>query len=549
MKNNQPVSQVEIPFPTGCYLVSRTDLKGIITHANDAFVNISGFTRDELMGKSHNIVRHPDMPPEAFADLWRTVKSGMPWTGLVKNRTKTGDYYWVRAFVVPIRRSGQTIGYMSVRTEPSRADVAQAGKLYAAVATKQQAWPAIRVGLMGRLSFAMRAWLITGGVAALGVAIALLSLLAESPQTATAVLGALVSLSSLAMGAYLALRIDRPLTRVTEFFGQISEGNLTNEVDVHGRDETGKVFCQLGAMQVHLLAMIDDITAASVRVETGCGNVNRDLRRMDEESERQLDRVKSVAAATEQLSVSVREVANSTIETNHAAERAQSLLDSGRKEIVSAIERTESVVHAVQHSNQTMAELSRAIDKIGKVTVIIQEIAAQTNMLALNAAIEAARAGEQGRGFAVVADEVRSLAERTTDSASDIVTTVGQIQSITAQAVQSMEQARASVDAGIITLQDSASCLEGVGEAASQVTAMAGSIAAATEQQTRASADVARNMEQISQSIETNVATGRQSRQAAVELQAAAEALNQMTGSFQLHKHGLQRHRQSANSH
>jgi len=549
MKINQPVSQVEIPFPKGRYLVSRTDLKGVITHANDAFIDISGFSREELIGKSHNVVRHPDMPPEAFADLWRTVKSGMPWTGLVKNRTKRGDFYWVRAFVVPIRREGRSIGFMSVRTEPDRAHVAEAGKLYAAVARKEHPWPAVRAGLAGRFSFSLRSWSITGGLAAMGAAITVLSLTAASPQIATAVLGGLVSLSSLAVGTYLALRIDRPLSRVTEFFGQISEGNLTNEVDVHGRDETGVVFCQLGAMQVHLLAMMDDIAAAAVRVETGCATLNADLRTMDEESERQFDRVKSVAAATEQLSVSVREVANSTNETNLAAERAQSLLEDGRKEITSAIERTQSVVHAVQRSNQTMAELSCAIEKIGKVTVIIQEIAAQTNMLALNAAIEAARAGEQGRGFAVVADEVRSLAERTTDSAADIVTTVSQIQSITSQAVESMEQARASVDAGIVTLQDSASCLEGVGEAASQVTAMASNIAAATEEQTRASEDVARNMEQISLSIETNVATGRQSRAAAGELQSAAEALNQMTGGFQLHKHDLQRSGPPANSH
>lgn len=116
MKNNQPVSQREVPFPSGCYLVSRTDLKGTITHANDAFVNISGFSRAELLGSSHNIVRHPDMPEAAFADLWTTVKSGLPWRGLVKNRCKNGDFYWVEAFVVPLKQDGRITGYMSVRT-------------------------------------------------------------------------------------------------------------------------------------------------------------------------------------------------------------------------------------------------------------------------------------------------------------------------------------------------------------------------------------------------------------------------------------------------
>ncbi|HET7774776.1 MAG TPA: PAS domain-containing protein, partial [Azospira sp.] len=118
MKINLPVINQEAPFPKNQYLVSKTDLKGVITYANQAFVEISGFSRDELIGASHNLVRHPDMPSQAFADLWQTVKSGNPWRGLVKNRAKDGGFYWVEAFVVPVAKNGKTVGYMSVRTEP-----------------------------------------------------------------------------------------------------------------------------------------------------------------------------------------------------------------------------------------------------------------------------------------------------------------------------------------------------------------------------------------------------------------------------------------------
>jgi aerotaxis receptor len=130
MKTNLPVTQREKPFPPGKYLVSKTDLKGVITYINDAFQELSGFSREELIGKSHNVVRHPDMPPQAFEDLWNTVKEGRPWRGIVKNRAKDGDHYWVDAFVVPLRHQDQTVGYMSVRSEPSRAQVVDAEALY-----------------------------------------------------------------------------------------------------------------------------------------------------------------------------------------------------------------------------------------------------------------------------------------------------------------------------------------------------------------------------------------------------------------------------------
>ncbi|HEY0844529.1 MAG TPA: Tar ligand binding domain-containing protein [Noviherbaspirillum sp.] len=138
MKKNFPVTGQEKLVPEGVRLVSRTDTKGIITFANDAFVEVSGFSRDELLGSSHNIVRHPDVPPAVFEDMWETLKKGLPWRGLVKNRTKSGDHYWVDAHVVPVRKNGETIGYMSVRTRPARESIPKAEALYAEVARTGQ---------------------------------------------------------------------------------------------------------------------------------------------------------------------------------------------------------------------------------------------------------------------------------------------------------------------------------------------------------------------------------------------------------------------------
>lgn len=127
---NAYVSQKEVPFPFNAVLISRTDTKGIITYANDAFVAISGYTREELIGKSHNIVRHPDMPPQAFKWLWDAMKERRPWRGTVKNRCNNGDHYWVRATVAPVFEEGKIIGYSSVRRPPTREQVAEAEGLY-----------------------------------------------------------------------------------------------------------------------------------------------------------------------------------------------------------------------------------------------------------------------------------------------------------------------------------------------------------------------------------------------------------------------------------
>jgi len=130
MKNNLPVTNHEVVMEDGKTIISTTNLKGIITSVNEYFIDISGFTEQELIGKNHNIIRHPDMPPAAFEDLWEHMKASRPWTGLVKNRCKNGDYYWVRADVTPVRENGRVASYMSVRSKPGRDEITQAEALY-----------------------------------------------------------------------------------------------------------------------------------------------------------------------------------------------------------------------------------------------------------------------------------------------------------------------------------------------------------------------------------------------------------------------------------
>lgn len=146
MKINLPVTQNEIHLRDDTMIVSRTDLKGLLTYVNKDFLQISGFSESELIGESHNIVRHPDMPPEAFADLWNSLKAGRPWVGYVKNRCKNGDFYWVEAHAAPVWEGGQIVGYLSVRRKMPRELVDPTDKAYRAFREKRAAGLAILDG-------------------------------------------------------------------------------------------------------------------------------------------------------------------------------------------------------------------------------------------------------------------------------------------------------------------------------------------------------------------------------------------------------------------
>lgn len=124
------VTQLETSFPKGCLIVSRTDTSGIITHVNESFVLMSGYPKSELIGQPHSILRHPDMPPAAFKDLWDTLERGEKWHGYVKNLRKDGGFYWVSATALPNIRKGKVLGYTSVRRQPSRKQVEECIALY-----------------------------------------------------------------------------------------------------------------------------------------------------------------------------------------------------------------------------------------------------------------------------------------------------------------------------------------------------------------------------------------------------------------------------------
>ncbi|MHB9101514.1 MAG: methyl-accepting chemotaxis protein, partial [Sulfuricella sp.] len=350
-----------------------------------------------------------------------------------------------------------------------------------------------------------------------------------------AVGGAIIGLLLAAIAAMLLVRaIIHPLRQVNEIFDRIAQGDLRNEIDISGHNEIGQLQCAMAAMQVHLKVMLDEITLASTGIERRCDHLNTQMSGVVEHSDHQHDRVQEVAAAMEEFSQSVTEVAESAGATSHAAVASQSIVANSTGQMAKSLAATSRVVAAVQASSGTIAELSQAIQRIGAITLTIKEIADQTNLLALNAAIEAARAGEQGRGFAVVADEVRKLAERTANSTTDITQTVSDIQGATQIAVTAMDQAVREVEEGIGLMKESEASLGQITATSEKVTDMSRHIASAAKQQSVASEEVARNMEQISGLIESNATAAQQAWQDTEELAKTAEELRVLVRHFEV---------------
>ncbi|OYU29431.1 MAG: chemotaxis protein [Burkholderiales bacterium PBB2] len=262
MRSNLPITQQEYLLREGMTIVSRTDLKGRITYINEDFIEASGFTEAELIGQPHNLVRHPDMPEEAFADLWATLKAGRPWTGMVKNRCKNGDFYWVVANATPVREGDSVVGYMSVRTRPSREQIQAAEQLYRRFKDGQaQGWVirdgvGVRSGLADRLGqrlagfslptkAALNSLLLLLGALLLGLALA-----QRNPITAAP--GLLLVAGGLLLSWRGARRLSQSLQRAGQQFERYGQGQFDGVVQVDGGDELAGMMLAMKRVQTRL---------------------------------------------------------------------------------------------------------------------------------------------------------------------------------------------------------------------------------------------------------------------------------------------------------
>ncbi|MCQ3828386.1 PAS domain-containing protein [Microbulbifer elongatus] len=517
MKNNQPVTNREYALREKDFLISRTDLRGRIVYANSAFVEVSGYSQDELIGANHNIVRHPDMPPQAFANLWQTIRKGEVWIGLVKNRRKDGGFYWVRAHVTPVMDAGQVTGYVSVRLRAERREIEQAESWYQDLREGRGGnltlcrGELLHRGPKGwwqratRASLKIRLGALVGlaGVSLLLGALSATSLYGANTPLIVAVTG-FTLLAALTIS--LARSVLRPVQDMQKFILQIAAGNLGTQAPTGTNGEMSHLAHALTVMHRSLHDIVSEVSASvavSVPSARTIADGNDDL----------ASRTHQQAASLQQTASSMEEITITVGQNADNAQQAFGLAERASREVKVSGATMGQIVETMQRITQSSKQMAAIIETI-------DGIAFQTNILALNASVEAARAGEHGRGFAVVAQEVRNLAGRSAGAAKEIRGLI--------------DGSNREVNGGAELVRQAGSSIAGVVESVTRVSDIMREISTASAEQSTGIGHINLAVAQMDEVTKQNADKVRAIAKSSAELQARMARFSQAVTVFSL---------------
>ncbi len=522
MRSNMPVTNVEYVLKDNETVVSKTDLHGNITYASQDFINISGFSEEELIGAPHNIVRHPDMPIEAYTDFWSTIRSGKAWTGLVKNRCKNGDYYWVEANAAPTIENGKIVGYASICTHSSRDQVQAAESTYRALKAGDRTLEIMqgravkrtfiqRFRMLRNLSLKVMLAVAAGSVGALFAGIGVLAWLATTRDSG-AYLNWLMGIAAIGVpmaavfGVVSYRSVIKPLESATSDIERMSTGDLTGRIVANGIEELAHLMHSLRVLQLNIKLLVGQIKESTDLVNTGAREIASGNADLSGRTESQASSLEETASSMEELTSTVKQNAE---QSHHASKLVLSTADIA----VNGGEVVGKVIH-------TMGSIKDSSKKIADIIGVIDGIAFQTNILALNAAVEAARAGEQGRGFAVVAAEVRNLAQRSAGAAKEIKTLIN-------DSVEQVEVGRKLVDEAGEAMDDIVTSVQLVAD-------IIKGTADASQEQSIGIEQVNQAVGQMDEITQQNAALVEEAAAAAESLQNQAARLTELVDHFTL---------------
>ncbi|MFM2482624.1 methyl-accepting chemotaxis protein [Celerinatantimonas sp. YJH-8] len=506
-QRNQPILDEEVTFAQE-KLVSRTDLRGVITYANDAFCRIAGYSREELLGHNHNLVRHPDMPKAAFEDLWSKLKSGRHWRGAVKNRCKDGRYYWVDAFITPEYEGKQLVGYQSVRIRLEPEYRQRAEKMYARLNRNQRVEQWYHHVIFRHLLFAVLAICIIAGAH-------------------------FYPLLSCILVVLPFLIYQNELITVPSYFKKLRKRfDSPSRWIYSGRSEQSICDFHIHIYQGRIRTIVGRVLDSAEPIHQTSTQLARSAEQAKMGSSQQSDQLHQISVAMEQMVQTIDDITKNIQHTASEVDEAQQSCQHANEVMGTTSTQISALAADITRSSKSAQDLNQEAEKIESIMQEIQGISEQTNLLALNAAIEAARAGDQGRGFAVVADEVRALSQRSYRATEQIQDSISGIQSTLRSWVAIMAASQKAAEACVSETQQTQDAVSLVVSSVSGISALTTQISAAVEQQNVVSREINRNVSEVHQLSDDNLKQAEFVALFAENIEARVEQLKALALTF-----------------